>query len=71
MNDELTSAVLALINRVIYAEIKMRALSSLLIDNGITTEDDIEKMHDYIYQRDFEEIKSELLDLIDEYCEED
>jgi hypothetical protein len=61
MDKNTAGIIQALSDHLIYTEIKLRALDSLLVDNKIATEDEIKKTCEAIHERDFEKIKKELL----------
>lgn len=61
MDKNTAGIIQTLSDQLIYTEIKMRVIDSLLVDNKIATEDEIKKRFEAIHERDFKKIKNELL----------
>lgn len=67
MGEDLNGFILALADRVLYSEIKVRALTSLIINNDVATEEEFRETCEIIRKRDFEDMKKELDELIEKY----
>lgn len=64
------SSFFALSSKVVNIEMKMTPFEEVLIDKGVLTKEEIKKKYEMVYKRDFDEIKKELIELIEEYEKE-
>ena len=64
------SSFFALSSKVINIEMKMSSIEEVLIDKGVLTKEEIKKKYDMVSKRDFNEIKKELIEMIEEYEKE-
>lgn len=64
------SSFFALSSKVVNIEMKMSSIEEVLIDKGVLTKEEIKKKYDMVSKRDFNEIKKELIEMIEEYDKE-
>lgn len=64
------SSFFALSSKVVNIEMKMTSIEEVLIDKGILTKEEIKKKYEIVSKRDFDEIKKELIEMIEEFEEE-
>ena len=64
------SSFSALSSKVVNIEMKMTSIEEVLIDKGVLTKEEIKKKYEVVSKRDFDEIKKELIELIEEFEEE-
>lgn len=64
------SSFFALSSKVVNIEMKMTSIEEVLIDKGVLTKEEIKKKYEMVYKRDFDEIKKELIELIEEFEDE-
>ena len=64
------SSFFALSSKVVNIEMKMTSIEEVLIDKGVLTKEEIKKKYEVVSKRDFDEIKKELIELIEEFEEE-
>ena len=61
------SSFFALSSKVVNIEMKMSSIEEVLIDKGVLTKEEIKKKYEMVSKRDFNEIKKELIEMIEEY----
>lgn len=71
MTDDVKNDVLALGSWVIDAQIKTRTLNQILVDKKVATPEEIEEKYKLTAERDFKELKAELLAMVEKYAEKD
>lgn len=64
------SSFFALSSKVVNIEMKMSSIEEVLIDKGVLTKEEIKKKYEMVSKRDFDEIKKELIEMIEEFEEE-
>ena len=64
------SSFFALSSKVVNIEMKMSSIEEVLIDKGVLTKEEIKKKYEMVSKRDFNEIKKELIEMIEEYEKE-
>lgn len=64
------SSFFELSSKVVNIEMKMSSIEEVLIDKGVLTKEEIKKKYEIVSKRDFNEIKKELIEMIEEYDKE-
>ena len=64
------SSFFALSSKVVNIEMKMSSIEEVLIDKGVLTKEEIKKKYEMVSKRDFDEIKKELIEMIEEFEKE-
>lgn len=64
------SSFFALSSKVVNIEMKMSSIEEVLIDKGVLTKEEIKKKYEMVSKRDFNEIKKELIEMIEEFEKE-
>lgn len=64
------SSFFALSSKVVNIEMKMSSIEEVLIDKGVLTKEEIKNKYGIVSKRDFDAIKKELIEMIEEFEEE-
>lgn len=67
MAKDLTGAILALSDFVVYTEIKMRAMDEILVEKRIVTREEIDGKFNAVHRREYKKLKAELIDAFKDY----
>lgn len=67
LDKRITAITSALISKIVNQELKIRVLEELLIDKGKITFEELEEKYKFIQDRDFDELKLEMMDFLSRY----
>lgn len=67
LDKRITAITSALISKIVNQELKIRVLEELLIDKGKITFEELEEKYKFIQDRDFDDLKLEMMDSLSRY----